>query len=383
MAEFEGPDLLSIKPVEDTEASRYVSAETHRWLRESVVIAEPVSRVGSAARGGRLRLRPDALRRSGRQRVSDASGTPRRVLRATLLIATVAALIVLLPGLLSNDGSVTQPPSAQAQILHRITTALARGPETILIQKTRVLIVTRVSGGQPPQKPFGPVTFLSIDEASRDGVAQASFSTSSVSRPGFEDLSAGNSLQIYDPNDDTIYETTLAGWEAAVQRSAQGCSVPKGWQGACSYGWVDMSSRDSTGPGQLSVFEQGVRQHLYRVAGNASVDGRSALELVPVRTSIKIPSSNGSGREDLGTVYVSPTTYFPIREVFRLPSTGSSGGTEPGPVTTTVYDWSEYRVLPATTENARLVSLVARHPHARIVHGADAYLRVSNNQNYR
>jgi hypothetical protein len=381
MTEIHEPDLSSIKPVDDMEASSYLSAETHRWLRESVVIDDRVGQVGLTAIGERLQPPRHAVRQhGGRRRDIYTRGTLRRVLLATLLLVTVAALSVLLPGLLSDDGSVTQPPSAQAQILHRITAALARGPETILIQEMRMRVVT-TQPGAAPRTPFGPVTSLTIDEASQDGAVQRSFSTSSELRPGFEQLSAGNSLQVYDPSNDTIYETTLAAWKAAVQRR-EDQTLQKGSHGT-SFSFT-YSGRDSTGPGQLSVFEQRLRQHLYRLGGRTSVDGRPALELVPVRTSIKVSSSggNGSAREFLGTVYVSPTTYYPIKEVTRISSTGSPFGSGPGSVTTIVNGWSEYKVLPATTKNAGLLSLTARHPHAQVVHGAEAYLRVSDNASH-
>jgi hypothetical protein len=371
MTEMQEPDLARIKPVDDPAASSYLSAETHTWFRESVVNQEYAGRVGLSANVERLHPPRHALRqqRIG-QRDTGARGIPRRVLLGTLLAGAVAALVVLLPGLLSNDGSVTQPPAAQAQTLHRIATALARQPDTILIQQTRMQI-SNIHPGAGPQV-FDPVTSLTIDEASPAGSVQRSFSTSSEPRQGFEQLSAGNSLQIYDPNNDTIYETTSAAVQAAVQRGLHGII----YHGVTAN--FSPSGRDSTGPGQLSIFEQRLHQHLYRLAGTTTVDGHPALMLVPLRTSITIPSSgNGSAREFLGMVYVSPTTYYPIKEVTRVSTPGSPFGTEPGAVTTIVNDWSQYKVLPATTKNQGLLSLTVRHPHAQIVYGAEAYLRVS------
>ena len=59
---------------------------------------------------------------------------------------------------------------------------------------------------------------------------------------------------------------------------------------------------------------------------------------------------------------VSPGTYAPLRTV-----TGTRGN-----ITTITYH--EYRTLPATPANERLLDLTARHPHARVVHNDRAYL---------
>ena len=366
MTETHEPDLSNIKPVSDADASRYLSVETHAWLCESIVAGQ-AGGVDPAAHVARRQLSRHARPTLKVRKDGDRRGVSRRVGLAALLVAIVAALIVVLPGLLSNDGSVTQPLAAQAQILHRITTALSRQPATILIQRIRTEMLN-TQAGTAPRTAFGPVSLLEIDQASQDGSVQRSFSTSSEERPGFQDLSAGNSLQIYDASNKTIYETTLAAWQAAVQRSFSHGSLS-----TFSY-----SGADSTGPGDLSVFEQRLRQHLYRLGGRTTVDGQAALKLVPVQASIPVPSTgDGSAREYLGTVYVSPTTYYPIKEVTRVPSAGSPLGNAPGTIGVIINVWSQYKIIPATAKNAGLVSLTARHPHARIVHGAKAYLAVS------
>ena len=375
MTETHEPDLSNLKPVNDIEASHYIAAETHTWLSDSIT-NEPTNEQRAAHGNGfpspRRGPRPLESWRGGYWR-----GAPRRVMLATVLAATVVALIVLLPGLLTNDGSVTQPAAAQAQILHRISTALSRRPATILIQRMRTQFLSS-QPGEAPKSTFGPVTSLIIDEASRDGSVQRSFSTSSETRPGFEQLSAGNSLQTYDPLNNTIYETTVAAWKAAVVHSFKFPPLSNGPHSGSSSTFYSYSSPDSTGPGQLSVFEQQLRQHLYRLGKETTVDGRPALTLVPVQSSIKVSSTgSGSAREYLGTVYVSPTTYYPIKEVTPVPPAGSPLGTGPRTVTTIVDDWSEYTILTVNQTNVALVSLTARHPHAQIVHGATGYLRVS------
>lgn len=79
------------------------------------------------------------------------------------------------------------------------------------------------------------------------------------------------------------------------------------------------------------------------VVGPTTVDGRKAIKLVPI---------HGAGEYD-----VQPGTYYPIREIV----------VSPGSIVTTT--WSQYRVLPITSANERLLSLAARHPGARVVSG--------------
>jgi hypothetical protein len=85
-----------------------------------------------------------------------------------------------------------------------------------------------------------------------------------------------------------------------------------------------------------------------KVAGPTTVDGRRAIKLVPV---------HGHGEYD-----VAPGTYYPIREVLPYAS-GSQ-----------IITWSEYRVVPATAANERLLSLEARHPGARVDHSRADFL---------
>ena len=78
------------------------------------------------------------------------------------------------------------------------------------------------------------------------------------------------------------------------------------------------------------------------MAGPTTIDGRRAIKLTSVR---------GQSRYEYD---VAPGTYYPVKQVFRVP----------GITVTTIYN--EYRVLPATPANQRLLSLAARHPGARI-----------------
>ena len=113
-------------------------------------------------------------------------------------------------------------------------------------------------------------------------------------------------------------------------------------------------------PGHDSVFEQQLRRHLYKLAGRTTLAGRPALKLVPAHGSTAL--INGQ-YQLLGSVYVSPRTYTPIREVVN-DGTGNSF----------VLEWTRYTVQPDTAANRRLLSLTARHPDARIVHGIGAFI---------
>ena len=214
------------------------------------------------------------------------------------------------------------------------------------------------------QSPTQVVTVRSVT------YGQTSFTSDSFVRPGYQQVQTDNSLELYDPSDNTIYETTNRAWQAASLRQLER-DQPKGsqWssstQEAVSYG-------PSYVPGKTSIYEQQLRAHLYRLASHTEVDGRAALKLVPTRRSVPV-STHSAIHLVLGTVYVEPRTYYPIKEVTH---TGFGSGLG----TTLVEDWLVYKVLPATATNLKLLSLTARHPGARVVHSATGYLAASNSE---
>jgi len=79
-----------------------------------------------------------------------------------------------------------------------------------------------------------------------------------------------------------------------------------------------------------------------RVTGPITIDGRRAIRLV------------GGHGEDTEEYDVAPGNYAPIRELTRTRGT------------VTILTYSEYRVLPATPANERLLNLAFRHPTARV-----------------
>jgi hypothetical protein len=65
--------------------------------------------------------------------------------------------------------------------------------------------------------------------------------------------------------------------------------------------------------------------------------------------------------------WVDPKTYVPIKEFI-----------DRRPLFKDTQTWIEYKTLPITPANERLLSLIARHPQARIDRNHNDYLRAAN-----
>jgi hypothetical protein len=278
-------------------------------------------------------------------------GTTDEPTPAGLLPMGVVALVVLLLAL------------AVSGVLWRTTTG------TIVVQRMTIRSTAVVDGNR--RAPVD-VSITTIQETSAGGSLERSFNSESATRPGYQRVDIGDTMELYDPTNDTIYETTQNAWEAATIRQIK-ASEPKGSH--ASFRMIAFGVPDGPDfvPGGTSVFEQQVRADLYSVAGRTTIEGRPALKLVPVHPNPPLAAGSGS-HQILGTVYVAPETYYPIREVNRLPAT------VPGTSQTTVQTWSVYKVLPATMANRRLVSLTARHPQAVVVDSATAFIRASRRE---
>jgi hypothetical protein len=272
--------------------------------------------------------------------------------------------------LISGCGSSAQTPASQAATLKLITAAVGRETGGIVIQKQTISATSTIGGHR---KTRGTFSLETITETSSKGADERELDTNSFSRPGFQQLQAGNVMEIYDPMDNTIYTTTQRAWEAEVNSQAQQ-SAPRG---SVSTNISGAETAVDVSPGPTGGFERELRQHRYRLAGRTSVEGRSALKLVPVHT--RYASTTGGPAQILGTVYLSPGSYAPIRDVSTVTVPTASGAETLS--TEEVTTWSEYKVLPATVQNLRLVSLTARHPTARVVDSAAGYIRASNSQN--
>jgi hypothetical protein len=132
------------------------------------------------------------------------------------------------------------------------------------------------------------------------------------------------------------------------------------------------SATEQDVPGPTSIFERQLRAGQYRLAGRTTIDGRAALRLVQTRTTVLALPNNAGSLESHDTAYVAPGTYNPIEEIIS--------STLPDLRTTVVNRWQSYKVLPATPANQRLLSLTARHPTARVIDNARAYLRATQSE---
>lgn len=233
---------------------------------------------------------------------------------------------------------------------------------TIVFARMVVSATTTQSGRTSHTALF---SILEITETSPDGVEQRVLTSDTFTRPGFQMVVAGQRIELYDPLDDTIFATTQAAEQRAV--NAQTGLSQAGITARVQY------ARISFVPGRRSVFQQQLLAHQYRVAARETIDGRPALKLVPVTANQLLPARHSPGSyASLGTAYVSPRTYDPIEEVNRTRLSGI--------VSTAIVRWRSYRVLPATSANQRLLSLTARHPHARMIDNARAFLRATQSE---
>jgi hypothetical protein len=268
----------------------------------------------------------------------------------------VTATALLLSGLLSGCGLST-----------RLLTARELGTIVVQVVHTSFATVQAAHGDVRHTSTFAS-TSTTITATSSTADEQGTFSANSSTAAGFQEFEAGNSLQLYDPTVNTIYETTVPAWQAAITRQMDQ-NQPSGTRSASR----SVTFAYSASPGRMSVFEQQLHAGLYKLAGHTLIDGRAALRLVPARHSISLHRNSGV-HQLLGTVYLDPRTYDPIKEVIR------ASDLAPDFSSTLIERWLAYRVLPASPENLELISLTARHPGARLVHSAKGYLAASNSE---
>jgi hypothetical protein len=335
MTEDREPKLLrQLRPVDDEAAAHRVTPETRALLFESIVASDAGPDAAYSATD-----------RASTHRIGRLTRQP--LLLGTALTAVAAGLIVLLAGLFSGGGA-TDAPSAQAEILHGITAALGHRPGTIVIQQIRLASTVRFTQDKKRPASTSVITTTTVTETSVKGDEQRVLSTTSLGGRGHQQVIAGNSLEFYDASDDTIYTTTQQALQAATIRRMKR-TAPKGSAvGIASVTFTGIGGDDA--PGRISVFEQQLRQHLYRLDGQATIDGHPALKLVPSHHAVVLMNPDTGSHQLLGTVYLAPKTYYPIKEVTNTQNL------VPGISDSLVEDWLKYRVLPATTANQRLVS---------------------------
>jgi hypothetical protein len=225
---------------------------------------------------------------------------------------------------------------------------------TIVVQRV-VEPTSRINGPQTE------ISFLTVTETSASGavtryLSESRFGASTARTYG--SAFAGTTLEQYIPADNTVYVMSDAAYNAA-NRAYFARRFPG--QRARAEPLLSFDGSWLT-PGQESFFKVQLEIHDYQVAGRTTLDGHRTLKLVPApgRNSIAFSPHLRDGQMQLLTAYVTPGSYHPIEE-------RADGSVR--------YLWTEYRVLPATNANKRLLSLTAEFPHAHISYSPTAYIR--------
>src|SRR5579875_241532 len=95
---------------------------------------------------------------------------------------------------------------------------------TIVVQQITMSFITTTHGRTSHPRSLSNTT---INETSADGGEQRSLTSSSFTRPGFEQVIAGNTIEVYDPVDNTVYATTERGEQRALAAQVRS-TAPKG-----------------------------------------------------------------------------------------------------------------------------------------------------------
>jgi hypothetical protein len=264
-------------------------------------------------------------------------------------------------------------PMAAVAVIVLVVALIVSGSETgtIVVERT-MMTAASVEGDRVQHAP--PTTITEITESSAGGTYQRSFKAESISRRGFQQLDVADRLELYDPLDNTIFETTQAAWERAVTDSIVGRGGPGQGEGHVQYSSSTffVSSAEAFTPGKRSVPAQQLLAHQYTLVGRTTLAGHPALKLVQSRPTEFAAFDHSPRYTSVSTEYVSPRTFDPIADFtrMRLPNVKS----------TVVQRWRTYLVLPASRANQWRVSLTARHPHARVVVSARGYIRASQDE---
>lgn len=370
-----------LNPISDADAARAVSPQTLADLAAAIV-ATPAP--------------PQARGRGG---FGEASRHMRRpVLTLAVVAGALTALMLGVTGVLSGQGPAA-PQLADAAVLRGAAAALAHPPGSIVIdfdsnvQETNPKLLQFAPGFNPP-KGIQTVRW-SNHEIIETRVGNGPPNLVNLGGPsvtnGVQVGEVNGNNELYDPTTDTVYVSSEYGSDITAgvkpgtfiytQPKLQG--APPGSaaaeQNAHRPPPLTITAAQAralrNGTSQVQIIGSPEHPSTYRmkvtpafhvtsttaqiqaelkagklkVAGPTTIDGRKAIELIPVHGPY-------------GYVYdVAPGTYYPIKQVFRTR----------GITVTTVYN--EYRVLPATPANQQLLSLAARHPGARVDRSPAAY----------
>lgn len=363
----------SLNRIQDEDAAGLVSADALAEL-EAAITATPTA----PARG----------RRGHRSRPI----VPHHARRLVLVLAAAAAVAAVELGVtrvLSAGGPAEVQP-ADAAILHGALAALQRPAGTIVIesyrsvQRTDPKLVKWAPGYTPPRGiQVSQWTQSEITETPRGKGPQNEVNLGGPSvTGGVQTGEVNGNNELYDPANNTVYISSQYGADitAAKRPGTYIYTLPKILSAPAGSGAADQNAhmpppveisaadakalRDGTAavtvvpdnpkqttyhltitaayrvPDSTAQIRSQLKAGKFKLAGTTTVDGRRAIKLKAVH-----------GFEEYD---VAPGTYAPIRTVL-----GSAAIT----VTTT---YSEYRVLPATPANQRLLNLAFRHPRARV-----------------
>jgi len=351
--------LESLKRIDDDDAASLVSEQAFIELEQAILAIAPA---------------PVRRRRAGQTR---QRGGVRRSVFALAAAATVAVIVLAVTGVFSGDGPAAVGP-ADAAILHGAFRTLAH-PGTIVIEAYRGSSHVNPNSAAATTGNTRFSTRAIIDTPAGKG-AQNYLDLSGlvdIDLSGVQSGEVNGNNQLYDPKNDTIYISSRFGPDitkgprpgtylytlpkypfppgvsgpppltiTAAQANAlrDGTDdvlgpLPDKGRPTATHLKVIALVRD---PLQTAEIPAELKAGKFKVSGMTMIDGRQAIKLIGVH-------SNPITEYD-----VAPRTYTPIREVIR------------GRDEVRIIAYSEYRVLPATPVNARLLSLALRHPNARV-----------------
>ena len=336
-------------------------------------------------------------------------GSPRALFAMAVPLLGVAALVLLIAGVFSGPGgSGTQP--ALATVIRRVEQATSTKPGTIVISIVRGA-AHGPSGGPstvaPPTVVYenvwetpaasGPQSYVTSGFAATDGTPNAIGSVagddeiylkrtntiyiSSIWGPYIsKGKTPGTFIYKRPPYPGATYlQTEVAGnlpagsvklttaqRRALLDGSEEILDVPI--HPATSDALRPRLIRATNQPGLVQDFRSQLRSRQLRIVGLRTVDGRPALELASRHVLEVYGKSNRHVRIVQGIkIWVNPKTYAPVKEVSYTGKSVTGDST-----------WLEYKTLPITPANNRLVSLTALYPHARVDRKYEDYIKADN-----
>jgi len=362
---FENELIDSLKRIDDDDAASLVSEQAFVELERAIVASPPAT----------------VRRRAGRTRRPGAARLP---MFALAVAATVAAIVLAATGVFSGDGPAAVQP-ADAAILHGAFRTLAH-PGTIVIESYRG--IARLNPKPPASKTTTRFSAREIIDTPDGQGAQNELNLEvPLAGSGVQIGEVNGNNELYDPKNATVYissqfgsditkgqrpgtyiytlpktffppgvsgpvtpQLTITAAQAKALRDGTadviGPLPDEGRQAAAHLKVITLVRN----PVETAEIRAQLKAGKFKVSGTTTTDGRPAIKLVGIR-------GNPIKEYD-----VAPGTYAPIREVVR----------QPGNLTIVTY--SEYRVLPATPANARLLNLALRHPNARVDRNHADYL---------